>query len=219
MASLGQLHKTPVGGLCLQQGRETLASCPSTWDSGRWNAPSWMIHSSVGQAESWPQTEHSGDARIQVLSHDGVESLQKMMEAIDILIWWGIAWLAMGLTDKSTERGMQCALLQGNIASQLRGSLKQDKKMKEKRQCLGLFPPLMKYSPAAGRPTQHLRPFKTGTGSEWVERWEKIEVYGYFLSGHNRANWQMMVLGCIDGRSGITNWVLSLLYLSRYRNG
>lgn len=28
-----------------------------------------------------------------------------------------------------------------------------------------------------------------------------------------------MVLGCMDERSGITNWVLFLLYLSRYRNG
>ncbi len=36
-----------------------------------------MIHSSVGQAGSWPQTEHSGDARCVFLSDDGVESLQK----------------------------------------------------------------------------------------------------------------------------------------------
>lgn len=70
----------------------------------------------------------------------------------------------MGLTNRSTERGTQCALLQGNIASQLRGSLKQEKKIKEKRQCLGLFPQLMKYNAAAGRLTQHLRPFKTGHG-------------------------------------------------------
>lgn len=78
----------------------------------------------------------------------------------------------MGFKNKSRrERGMQRALLQGNIASQLRGSLKQDKKMKEKRQRLGLFPPAVSSD-------DHLR---RAHGAR-VEQWEKIKVYGCFLS-------------------------------------
>lgn len=72
----------------------------------------------------------------------------------------------MGLTNESIERGMQDASLQGNIASQLRGSLKQDKKMKEKRHCLGLLPQLMKYMLQQGDRHSTYDQSRQGTGSE-----------------------------------------------------
>lgn len=61
----------------------------------------------------------------------------------------------------------------------------------------------------AGRPTTALT-----TSQDRARDQEKMEVCGYFLTERIEG---MMVLGCMDERSGITNWVL-FQYLQPNRN-
>lgn len=68
----------------------------------------------------------------------------------------------MGLTNKSIERGMQDASLQGNIAAARQSQTRQ--KDEGKASLSGSVAPVDEVYAAAGRPTQHLRPVKTGHG-------------------------------------------------------